>query len=82
MILKAVKKPIEIECVEWTGSNIDEVMEFCDDAYVSDGVLYIPTLEVDHKAELGSFIAKGFAGEFYIINGDDFRKNYDCREFI
>mgnify|MGYP000347870356 CR=1 FL=1 len=28
MILKATKKPVTIECIEWTGENLKEVLEF------------------------------------------------------
>lgn len=28
MILKATKKPVTIECIEWTGDNLKEVLEF------------------------------------------------------
>ena len=28
MILKATKKPVTIECIEWNGDNLKEVLEF------------------------------------------------------
>jgi len=30
MILKATKKPVTIECVEWTGENLFDVITFTD----------------------------------------------------
>lgn len=30
MILKAIKKPVTIECIEWTGDNLFEVITFTD----------------------------------------------------
>ena len=91
--MKARKKPVEIDCVQWTGSNDKEILDFCgrDNAYFtrlinnnSDGNevwdLYIHTLEGDHKATPNDYIIKGVNGEFYPCKEDIFHKTYDIIE--
>lgn len=31
--MKYRKKPVEVEAVQWTGENFDEIEKFCPDAY-------------------------------------------------
>ena len=91
--MKARKKPVEIECIQWTGSNDKEILDFCgrENAYFtrlindnSDGNevwdLYIHTLEGDHKAMPNDYIIKGVNGEFYPCKEDIFHKTYDIIE--
>ena len=88
MIQKARKKPVEIECVQWTGSNIKEIMSFCGPkAYniyqinlanmPTEYSLIIHTPEGDHRAIIGDYIIKGVHGEFYPCKPDIFEKTYD-----
>ena len=91
--MKARKKPVEIDCVQWTGSNDKEILDFCgrDNAYFTrivngslDGAeiwnLYIRTLEGDHRADCTDYIIKGVNGEFYPCKKDIFHKTYDIIE--
>ena len=91
--MKAVKKPVEIECVQWTGHNDKEIIDFCgkEKAYFTriingnlDGGeewnLYIRTLEGDHRAIVGDYIIKGVQGEFYPCKEDIFHKTYEIIE--
>jgi len=76
---KYIKKPVAIEAIEWTGENIDEVMDFIDwrhGDYDKRYGLIIYTLEGDHIASKGDFIIKGVAGEFYPCKPDIFRSTY------
>ncbi len=53
MIVKATKKPVTVEAVQWTGDNFIEVDNFITlphETYPKDGIVIIPTLEGDHKA--------------------------------
>lgn len=86
--MKARKKPVEIECVQWTGSNIEEIMSFCGpkayDIYQinlanmpTEYSLMIHTLEGDHRATIGDYIIKGVHGEFYPCKEDIFHETYD-----
>jgi len=67
MIKTYVKRPIAVQAVEWTGRNINEVMQFtgasasCHPGYG----LIIHTLEGQLHASVGDFIIKGVQGEFY-----------------
>ena len=92
MVNKYIKKPIEIEAVEWTGSNhrimfdfltgttnqkIEESGEhFYIDHHKVQGGLMIKTLEGEHKASIGDFIIKGITGEFYPCKPNVFEKTY------
>ena len=88
--MKARKKPVEIECVQWTGQNDKEILDFCgrENAYFTRYVngnldgdvawnLYIRTLEGEHKALIGDYIIKGVHGEFYPCKYDIFHETYD-----
>ena len=89
MIIKALKKPIEIEAVIWTGSNVDEIESFTKnktnisfyEIYKSDKVhLYIKTLEGKMHASINDYIIKGINGEFYPCKPDIFHKTYSIIE--
>lgn len=76
---KYIKKPVEIEAVQWNGFNPTEVKEFAEDnveieyydaAYEAGAgpvvaTVTIHTLEGDMKANKGDYIIKGVKGEFY-----------------
>lgn len=78
MAKRYVKKPIPIEALQYDGHNIDEVNDFCQDAFVEDGWLYVHTLEGDMKApnKVGDYVAKGIRGEFYICEKQIFEETY------
>jgi len=42
-----------------------------------NGVFIIPTLEGDHTANVGDWIIKGVAGEFYPCKPDIFKQTYE-----
>jgi hypothetical protein len=74
------KKPVEIEAIQWIGTNLDEIRSFINVGryYISTaGDLVIPTLEGDHIASKGDFIIKGVRGELYPCKPDIFRLTYD-----
>lgn len=82
-------KPCQIEAIQFTRSNIDELKEFCgDDVYdftterSTDGKCYcwVHTLEGEMQATENDYIIKGLRGEFYPCKPDVFEKKYE--EFI
>ena len=75
MIKKYKTKPVVIEAVKWTGSNIKEVKEFVGKNL--GAVLVIKTLEGDMRADKGDYIIKGLRGEFYPCKPDVFEKKYE-----
>lgn len=88
MVLKARKKPVEIECVQWTGANVSEIMSFCGSAAHDiyqinlanmpvEYSLIIKTLEGNMRAESGDYIIKGVHGEFYPCKPDVFEETYE-----
>jgi hypothetical protein len=56
------KKPVEIEAIQWTGTNVEECMKFCPlllmETYLANGTLTIPTLEGKMIASAGDWIIK------------------------
>lgn len=90
---KYIKKPIEIEALQWTGVNQREMFNFLEnkpDQYMTafgdnfridhskvDGGLVIKTLEGEHIASIGDFIIKGVKGEFYPCKPDIFEFTYN-----
>ena len=74
------KKPVEVEAIQWTGTNYDEVKEFCGSEVIFDlfhHQIFIETLEGDMRASDGDFIIKGVKGEFYPCKPDVFEKTYE-----
>ena len=77
-----VKKPIEIEAVQWTGDNRPEIWDFCSLCYFNTDIesgelkLMIQTLEGTMEASKGDFIIKGIKGEFYACKPDIFELTY------
>ena len=78
-----IKKQMQIEAVQFTGENIEEIETFIGkklstiEAVNVDTKLIIPTLEGDMKATKGDYIIKGIKGEFYSCKEDIFKNSYD-----
>ena len=78
--MKYRKKPVVIDAMQWKGDNWIEIDEFvtCNhETFPSDGVVIIPTLEGDMRADVGDWIIKGVNDEFYPCKPDIFEKTYD-----
>jgi len=77
-----VKKPVEVEAVQWTGDNRPEIWDFCSLCYFNTDIetaelkLMIQTLEGTMEASKGDFIIKGIKGEFYACKPDIFKLTY------
>lgn len=87
------KKPIEIEAVQFTGDNDEDIAKFMKDHDFIRGVdtastvqgipveyydyIEIPTLEGKMKAVRGDWIIKGVKGEFYPCKPDIFDETYE-----
>ena len=82
MIKKYRKKPVVIEAVKWEGDNLgSEISLFMSDRgafrFSSDKGLTIHTLEGDHFANVGDYIIKGVAGEYYPSKPYIFEQTYE-----
>lgn len=78
------KKPVEIQAVQFTGENADEIMSFVGQncqVYKPTGdvspIMYIHTLEGVMSAVRGHYIIKGVKGEFYPCKPDVFELTYE-----
>lgn len=92
--MKFRKKPVEVEVIQWTGLNLEEIKSFVGESLwysiidtaweVGKGVphilMKIKTLEGDHFCTKGDFIIKGVNGEFYPCKPDIFEKTYELAE--
>jgi hypothetical protein len=83
------KKPIVIDAVQWTGTNVDEVLGFTlgrasvrDESFTklgsSERVLVIETLEGSMRAEPMDWIIGGIKGEFYPCKPAIFAATYEA----
>jgi hypothetical protein len=79
MILTVRKKPVVVEAVLWTGSNWDELVEWCPYGLscVRKGIINVDTLEGSMFCNVGDYIIKGVDGEYYPIKKDIFAKTYE-----
>lgn len=81
--MKAVKKPVEVEVMQFTQDNKDMVFNWisCSKFPIFDEdnnpLLKIHTLEGDMIAHLGDYIIKGVKGEFYPVKESIFNETYD-----
>lgn len=80
--MKFRKKPVVIEAKQWTGANKQEILAFIGDSgsYRSGGApegIFIKTLEGEHFANIGDWIIRGVAGEFYPCKPDIFERTYE-----
>ena len=84
--MKYIKRRLEIEAVQWTGYNLQEIKDFTgNDANVKytetkEGVvadLYIHTLEGDMHASKGDYIIRGIRGEYYPCKPEIFEMTYE-----
>jgi hypothetical protein len=77
--MKFRKKPVVIEAIQWTGTNMGEIGEFMDGIHwaMSGGNLVIPTLEGDMAVSLNDWIIRGVKGEYYPCKPDVFEATYE-----
>lgn len=79
------KKPVEIEAIQFTYTNINAVLKFAGEFIVSeerDGIgvvgYFIKTLEGNsYIISNKDYIIKGVKGEFYPCKPDIFEQTYD-----
>lgn len=78
------KKPVEVEAVEWTGSNLDEILEWAGNAVSvhpgNDTELSVVTNHGSTTASAGDYIIKSPADEFYPCTKEVFVATYDVVE--
>lgn len=78
-----VKRPVEVEAVQWTGDNRPEIWDFCSLCYFNTDMesgelkLMIQTLEGTMEASKGDYIIKGIQGEFYPVKENIFNLSYE-----
>lgn len=81
MIKTFVKKPVQVQAVQWTGDNCEEIAHFVGHIsfpYSFDkGSVIIETLEGNHYARKGDWIIRGVNGEYYPCKPDIFEKTYE-----
>jgi hypothetical protein len=83
------KRPVEIDAVQWTGDNLDQVMQFCEGNATyelmarGNSELVIATLEdgqdkiAQHIASRNDWIIRGVQGEYYACKPDIFEQTYE-----
>ncbi len=80
MFKKYIKKPVEIEAMEFndTRGDIDILKELIGKEFISkvDGY-FIKTLEGEMKISQGDFIIRGIKGEYYPCKPDIFEASYE-----
>ena len=86
------KKPVDVEAVRWTGSNLEEIRNFVGSDLIEDceelfdikrelqkklASIAIDTLEGTMRVDYGDYIIKGVKGEFYPCKSDIFLATYE-----
>lgn len=82
--MKFKKKPVVIEAIKFNGDNGEEIEQWTNCAArrlaTYTPLMIISTLEGDHTANVGDWIIKGIAGEFYPCKPDIFFATYETVE--
>lgn len=82
------KKPVVIEAVQYDGRNGAEIAAWASDADIIEGTgtrvgkLFVSTLEGTMAADVGDWIIKGVAGEFYPCKDEIFKQTYEEVEHV
>lgn len=72
------KRPVEVDAVQVTPSNRGFVAKWSGASISEDrSDMTISTLEGDMKLEVGDYVVKGVAGEFYPVKAAIFRDTYE-----
>ena len=89
---KYKKKPIVVEAIRWTGSNLEEIRNFVGSDLIEECVelfdikrtlkkmlvdIAIETPEGTMRVDYGDYIIKGVQGELYPCKPDIFLKTYE-----
>ena len=84
-----VKRPVEVEAVQWTGDNRPEIWDFCSLCYFNTDMesgelkLMIQTLEGTMEASKGDYIIKGIRESSILVRKISFylhmMKYYETR---
>ncbi len=87
MIKTYIKIPVKIRAIQYTGDNLEEVLEFCGDSNAfferNKGLFIRPKLEcgivcgIIPKATIGDFIIRGIKGGYYPCKPDIFKYTYE-----
>lgn len=82
-VVRAVKRPVQVAALQWTGDNYAEVWKWMTPdgashfAPIFDNRLTIHTLEGTMAVNPGDWIVRGVKGEYYPVRDDIFRETYD-----
>ena len=77
--MKFRKKPVVIEAIQWTGANRTEIRAFCPNLMITlVGNVLIITHEGTMTGNLGDWIVRGTAGEFYPCKPDIFAEVHEA----
>lgn len=86
-----MRQPIEVDAIQFTGDNIEEIKEFVNKSYLNTSVdavlkadgdyrenthIHIPTLEGMMTINYGDYIIKGMDDEFYSCKSHIFDMRY------
>ena len=87
MIKTYIKIPVKIRAIQYTGDNLQEVLEFCGGSNAfferNKGLFIIPKLEcgiesgIISKARIGDFIIRGIKSGYYPCKPDIFKYTYE-----
>lgn len=78
MIEEWEAKPVTVRAIKWTGDNLEEIRQFCNNmAFVENGKLYVETMEGTSRAHLNGYIVQGTRGEFYPVKPEVMHDKYN-----
>jgi hypothetical protein len=79
-VKKYIKKPIEIEAIQYLTENVQQVSKFIGDfphkIIESENIIIISTLEGEHIVRHGDFVIRGIYDEYYPCKPDIFNASY------
>ena len=79
MICKYRKKPVEVEAVQFTGDNVNEILQFALGSYpaVEESVVLIPNIHGTMFVSNGDYVIQENNGDYTVCKPDIFEDAYE-----
>lgn len=79
MVKTYIRKPFELQAIQWTGDNIDEIIEFIKEPL---GTSFVNLYELEHwlQNHHNYYISRSSYGEMNTWGQEDFERLFVVRE--
>ena len=81
------KRPIQVDAVQWTGSNLDEIRDLTEGSHQvskdsASSFLFVNTLEGAMRCAIGDWLIRDDHGNFYPCWDKGFQATYEAVDVL